>query len=244
VARPAAPAIVKRGALLTVLAGACGLTSQTQKGREADVQAENYELEASERRRVLADPNDIEPFLIAYAGTDAARRELISREVDLRDTEGCPAALAFLERVRQGIHDDRGRSLRGEAAVRRAELLLTDCRDAQAAIAAGQVAVRDAENTQWMDDAYWVLGRACEQAGRLDDALASYHWIVQTRSDAFPFGSNDSLFLDNAWLAEGLVLEKLGRYREARDTLEDLLDARDTRLKPKAEQALARMKDK
>lgn len=235
---------MRRVVLLALLGSACGLTGQTQKGREADLRAESYELEASERRRVLARTDDSEPFILAYAGTDAARRELIAHQVDVQDREGCAAALAYLERMRQGIGGDRGKPLRIEAAVRRAELLLTDCPDPRAAVRAGEVAVHDAEGTQWMDDAHWVLGRAAEAAGLLEEALASYHWIVRTRSDAFPFGSNDSLFLDDAWLAEGLLLEKLGRYDEARDALENLLEARDTRLKPKAEEALARMKSK
>ncbi len=229
--------------VVSLLVSACGLTSQTQKGREVDLHAENHEREASERRRQLAGPSDIEPFLVAYAGTDAARRELIAREVDLLESDGCPAALALLARMQTQIVGDRGRPLRVEAAVRRTELLVSDCRDDQAAVEAGRVAVRESESSQWMDDAHWVLGRACEQAGRLDEALASYEWIVKTRSDAFPFGSNDSRFLDDAWLAKGLLLEKLGRYGEAKRALEDLLDARDTHLAQKAEQALARMRD-
>ncbi len=231
--------------LLALLAGGCGLTQQTQRGREADLRAESHELEASERRRVLASPDDIEPFLIAYAGTDAARRELIARQVDLQDTQGCAAAASFLQRIEEGVTAEQGKPLALEANVRRAELLLgEECNDPQAAVDAARLAVGRAQKTQWADDADWVMGRACEKAGKNDEALAAYGRIVKTMSSAIPFGSNDSLFLDDAWLAKGLLLEKLGRYGEARDTLRDLLDARDTHLRPKAMQALDRMAGK
>ena len=227
-----------------ILVAACGLTGQTQKGRETDLRAENLEQEAAFRRKAISDPNEIEPFVLAYAGTDAARRALVARQADLQDAEGCPATLAFLKRVEDGATNDQGTALRIEAAVRRAELLLRECRDDSGAVEAARAATTLAVKTQWLDDANWILGRACEQAGKLDEALAAYDKIVRSRSDAFPFGSNDSLFLDDAWLAKGLLLEKLGRYGEARDALEALLDASDTHLKPKVEQALARMKDK
>ena len=236
---------MKLAACLTLLsASACGLTAETQKGRATDLRAENLEAEAAFRRKTIASPAESDVFVTMYAGTDAARRELIARQADLLAAEGCDATLSFLKGVEERSTSEAGKSLRIEAAVRRAELLLKDCQNDPAAVEAARVADELAVATQWQDDASWVLGRACEQAGRLDDALAAYDRIVRMRSDAFPFGSNDSRFLDDAWLAKGLLLEKLGRYREARDALEGLLEARDTHLRPRAEEALARMKGK
>lgn len=231
-------------ALLALLASACGVTQQTQRGRESDLRAENHELEASERRRVLANPDDIEPFVVQYAGTDAARRELNARQVDLQDTQGCAATSSFLLRIAEGVTTEAGRELAAEASVRRAELLLKDCDDPQGAVDAARAAITRSEKTFWADDADWVMGRACEKVGNNDEALAAYDRIVKTMSSAIPFGSNDSVFLDDAWLAKGLLLEKLGRYREARDTLRDLLDARDTHLRAKAMAAIDRMSGK
>jgi tetratricopeptide (TPR) repeat protein len=86
------------------------------------------------------------------------------------------------------------------------------------------------------------LARAAERTGKVDEALAAYTRIIDSRSDAWIFGSNDSLFLDDAWLAKGLLLEKLGRTKEAKSTLHDLIEARPTsRLRDDAERALKRM---
>ena len=242
---PASSGAVRRfGLVALLLAGACGLTGETQKGRAADLRAENLEQEAAFQRKTLEGPAEIESFILAYAGTDAARRALIARQADIQDAAGCPETAAFLERIERGSTSEAGKVLRIEAAVRRAELLLKDCHDVAGSVEAARKAERLAVKTPWEDDAYWVLGRACEQANMLEEALAAYDRIVQSRSDAFPFGSNDSLFLDDAWLAKGLLLERLGRHAEARDSLEGLLDARDTHLRPKAEEALARMKNK
>lgn len=243
-AGPAASArAVKRCAPLLLWACACGLFGQSRAGREADVRAEDREQEAYGRRETLTNDDEIEPFIVTYAGTDAARRAMVARSVDLQDASGCPAVNEFLERLGAAITEPRGRELGAEVRVRRAELWLGDCHDDERAADAAWDATVAAKDTPWLDDAWWAYGRALERVGRFDEALEAYDRIVRSRSDAWIFGSNDSLFLDDAWLAKGLLLERMGRFAEARKTLEDLLEARDTHLRSKAEEAVARLRN-
>lgn len=203
-------------------------------GKTDDDEARARELEARAARKLVTTSAENEAFIAAYAETDAARRALVAQLAD----SPCPDKLGLLSRL-ENVGDAW---LRADIAVRRAELLFGECRDDAHSLDAARHAVDVAAKTQWRDDAAWIHGRAAERAGRADEALAAYHSIIETRSDAIPFGSNDSLFLDDAWLAHGLLLEKLGRYDEARKSFRGLIDARqESRLRDDAERAIARM---
>ena len=219
---------------------ACSHDGSGRRPSDADVALRDAQAKAA--REHLANDDETERFIADFAETLTARKAFIALLADTRARGGCPEQLALLTRLESAITDTVGRTLVAEIAVKRAELSFGECRDDAAVVAAAQHAEIVAAKTNWLDDAQWILGRAAERTGEVDVALAAYTRIIDTRSDAWFFGSNDSLFLDDAWLAKGLLLEKLGRTKDATSTLRDLIKARPTsRLRDDAERALQRM---
>ncbi len=211
---------------------------------DRDDLATQREQEARAARALLTTDDATERFIVGFADTEAARKALIALLEDEREQGGCPAQLALLMRLETAITDPMGNVLDAEIAVKRAELLFGDCRDDDDTRGARCHRARRGHCLLKRTGSTTLSGSSVtppSAQGKADEAVAAYSRIIDARSDAWIFGSNDSLFLDDAWLAKGLLLEKLGRA-EAASTLHDLINARPTsRLRDDAERALQRM---
>lgn len=208
--------------------------------KDPDAVSEARELEGRSALATADTPEALESVIVTYADTDAARRALIARMEDARDEGGCKAQVALIDRLEPRV---TATLIRADLCVQRASLLLKDCRDPSGALVAARHAEEVSDATHFLDDARFVRAKAAEAMNASDEALKAYERIIATRSDAMIFGSNDSMFLDDAWMAHGLLLEKLGRTKEAIGSLEDLIDARpESRFHDDADRAIARMK--
>ncbi len=204
--------------------------------KDPDAAADARELEGRTALGVAKTDAELEQVVIQYAETDAARRALTARLADIDD---CRGQVAVLDAVEPKV---AAKISVADIAVRRANLLLKDCNDPKAALDAARHADAVAVGTHYLDDAVFVHAKAAEATGTNDEALDAYARIIATESGAWPFGSNDSLFLDDAWMAHGLLLEKLGRYNEATKSLKDLIATRpESRFHDDADRAIARM---
>lgn len=207
---------------------------------DSDDAAEARELEGRSALAMADNDDALEAMILSYADTDAARRALIARLADAGEQAGCPAQIAVIDRLEPRVS---AMLLRADLAVRRAQLLLDDCADAEAGLVAARRAEEVSAGTHYLDDAVFVHARAAETTNHSEEALKAYERIIDSESSAWPFGSNDSLFLDDAWMAHGLLLEKLGRKDEAIRSLNGLIDARpESRFHDDADRAIARMR--